>query len=481
MPKDNSSSRRKFLQQLGSTTLLLSAGSLNKIASQEAIETRILHYERKISANDKIRIAGIGLGIMGSNDVRTAVQVPGVELVAGCDLYDGRLQRIKELYGKDVFTTRDYREILDRKDIDAIIVATSDHWHDHISIEAMKKGKAVYCEKPMVHHISEGAAVIRTQKKTNAVFQVGSQRISSIIYLEAKKQYEAGVLGQLNCIEASYDRHSAMGAWQYSIPTDASLNTIDWNRYQGDAPKQPYDPKRFFRWRNYRDYGTGVAGDLFVHLITGIHFITGSIGPERIFTTGQLSYWKDGRDVPDVMVGIMDYPDAKNHPAFQVTLRVNFASGLGEKSSIRFIGSEGMMDMSGNGFTIHREKLPVAPGYGSGDSYNTFPEAVQKAFKAEYEKKYTEKEKKVEKLPDIKYQAPEGYNSHLDHHINFFESVRTGKPVVEDAVFGFRAAGPCLNKDTCIPMIRMIIVWSWRNNYISIPFTNFFYYLVPYF
>lgn len=444
MAIDNSSSRRKFLQQLGSTTLLLSAGSLSKLAAEEAVEKRILHYEKRITSNDKIRIAGIGLGIMGSNDIRTAVKVPGVELVAGCDLYDGRLQRIKEIYGNHIFTTRDYREILDRKDIDAVIIATSDHWHDQISIDAMRKGKAVYCEKPMVHKISEGHAVIKAQKETKKVLQVGSQRISSITYLEAKKQYESGVLGQLNCIEASYDRHSAMGAWQYSIPTDASPETVDWNRYLGDAPKRPFDPKRFFRWRNYTDYGTGVAGDLFVHLLTGIHFITNSIGPTRIFTTGQLSYWKDGRDVPDVMVGVMDYPATQNHPAFQVILRVNFASGIGEKNSIRFIGSEGVMDMSGGGFTIRREKLPVAPGYGSGDSYNTFPEAVQKAFKEEYDKKYPEEQRKVKKLSDIAYQAPKGYDGNLDHHINFYESIRTGKPVVEDAVFGFRAAGPCL-------------------------------------
>lgn len=443
MATDHSSSRRKFLQQLSSTTLLLSASPFSDLAAEESIEKRILHYEKKITANDTIRMACIGMGIMGSNDVKTAVQVPGVEFTAVCDLYDGRLTKAKELYGNHIFTTRDYKEILDRKDIDAVIIATSDHWHDRISIEAMQKGKAVYCEKPMVHRISEGLSVIQAQKTSGAVFQVGSQRVSSIAYLEAKKHYEAGVLGQLNCVEASFDRHSALGAWQYSIPPDASLQTVDWNRYQGDAPKKSYDPNRFFRWRNYQDYGTGVPGDLFVHLLSGIHFITGSTGPARIFTSGQLSYWKDGRDVPDVMVGIMDYPATKAHPAFQLTLRVNFASGVGEKSSTRFIGSEGVMEVSGSSLLIHREKLTAAPGYGNGDAYDTFPKATQKAFKEAYEKKYGEP-KKPESIPDISYQAPKGYNSHLDHHINFFESVRAGTPVVEDAVFGFRAAGPCL-------------------------------------
>jgi hypothetical protein len=119
MPKYHSSSRRKFLQQLGSTTFMLSAASLSSFAAREAYEEKILWSEKKVSANDKIRIAGIGMGIMGFNDVNTALKVPGVELVAVCDLYKGRLERAKELYGKDIFTTNDYREILERKDIDA--------------------------------------------------------------------------------------------------------------------------------------------------------------------------------------------------------------------------------------------------------------------------------------------------------------------------------------------------------------------------
>src|SRR5687768_10694085 len=163
MPKDHSSSRRKFIQQLGSTTLLLGAGSLNKLAAEEAIENRILHYENKISSNDTVRLACIGMGIMGFNNVDTAIKVPGVEFVAACDLYDGHLVRTKEKYGQQIFTTRSYQEILDRKDIDAVIIATSDQWHDRISIAAMKKGKAVYCEKPMVHQLSEGHAVINAQ------------------------------------------------------------------------------------------------------------------------------------------------------------------------------------------------------------------------------------------------------------------------------------------------------------------------------
>ena len=440
------SSRRKFLQQIGSTSLLLPLSALAKAnISEEEIEKRIIPYQRKYSANDNIRIACIGMGIMGNNDVNTALKVPGVELVAACDLYTGRLERAKELHGKDLFTTRDYHEILERKDIDAVIIGTSDNWHSRISIEAMNKGKAVYCEKPMVHRLSQGMPVVDTQRRTKKVMEIGSQGVSSIGYAKAKELYKAGEIGQLNCIEASTDRQSALGAWQYTMPTDASPKTVDWDRYIAGMPKKiPYDPKKFFRWRNYNDFGTGVAGDLFVHLVSCIHFITDSKGPSKIFASGELSYWKDGRDVPDVMVAILDYPSTKEHPAFQVMLRVNFISGLGDKGTKRFIGSEGVIDFGWNGFTITHSLMPKAPGIGGWDSLSTYPQAMQDELLKEYNEKYSKEDQKEPTKPPINYKEPDGYDEHLDHFMNFFEGIRNGKPIVEDPVFGFRAAAACL-------------------------------------
>lgn len=439
------SNRRKFLQQLGST-IVLTSGSLSGFAAMEDHERRILQAEKRISPNDKIRIATIGMGIMGYNDTRAALSCPGVELVGCCDLYTGRLEHAKEVYGPSIFTTRDYREILDRKDVDAVIIATSDNWHSTIAIEAMHKGKAVYSEKPMVHYISEGLNEIRAQKATKAVFQVGSQRVSSIAFQKAKELLAAGAIGQINSIEASFNRQSALGAWQYTIPLDASPKTVDWARYEANAKvKHAYDSNRFFRWRNYREYGTGVAGDLFVHLLSGIHFITGSKGPSKIYSIGELAYWKDGRNVPDVMNAVIQYPDSKEHPAFEVSLRVNFVSGDGEHSSTRVTGSEGVMDLSDeNGFTIRKNKMPVAPGIGGWDSLFTYPEAMQKALLEQYNKKYSTADKQSPTIPNVTYEVPQGYNTSHEHFVNFFDSIRTGKPVVEDAVFGFRAAAPCL-------------------------------------
>ncbi|MFB9841712.1 Gfo/Idh/MocA family oxidoreductase [Mucilaginibacter ginsenosidivorans] len=439
------SDRRKFLKQLGSTIVLTSAG-LTSLAAQEEHERRILQAQKRVMPNDKIRIATIGMGIMGFNDTRAALSVPGVELAACCDLYTGRLTRAKELYGNDLFTTRNFHEILDRKDIDAVVIATSDNWHSRIAEAAMRKGKAVYSEKPMVHLLSEGLNEIKVQQETKMVFQVGSQRVSSLAFAKAKELYQAGAIGKLNSIQASFNRQSALGAWQYTIPLDASPQTVDWDTFQApEGTKLPYDSNRFFRWRNYREYGTGVAGDLFVHLISGIHFITNSKGPDKIYSVGDLVYWKDGRNVPDVMNAIIHYPDSPEHPAFQVSLQVNFISGEGEVGYTRFVGSEGVIDISDDtGFTIHKNKMPVAPGYGGWDSFDTYPKAMQQAIADDYNKKYSDADKQTPKSETTTYHQPEGSDSSHDHFVNFFDSMRTGKPVVEDAIFGFRAAAPAL-------------------------------------
>jgi len=276
------------------------------------------------SPNDRVRIALIGAGGQGSSDARNSLNVGGVELVAVSDIYDGRLKRAREVWGEQLFTTRDYREVLARKDVDAIIIGTPDHWHSTVSIDAMNAGKDVYCEKPMVQQLSEGPQMIEAQKRTGRILQVGSQRVSSIIYAKAKEMLAAGAIGELNMVEAWVDRNSAIGAWQYSIPPDAAPANIDWDRFLGHAPRVTFEPVRLFRWRNYRDYGTGVPGDLFVHLISGLHFVTGAIGPNRVYATGGLRFWKDGRDVPDVMIALYDYPN------FNVMLRVNFVDGATE-------------------------------------------------------------------------------------------------------------------------------------------------------
>lgn len=431
--------RRSFLKNVTAASALLATESIAK-------PFHIIKDLKKISPNDKIRFATIGMGIQGHSDTKAALRSSqDVEFVAAADLYDGRLTRVKELYGKDIFTTRDYRQILERKDIDAVLVVTPDHWHDHITKAALQAGKNVYCEKPMVHHINEGLSVIDAWKKSGKTMQVGSQRISSASFKEAKRLFQAGEIGEINYVESNNDRFNAIGAWNYSIPTDASPSTVDWDTYLGDAPKRAFDAKRFFRWRNYQDYGTGVGGDLFVHLITGVHFVTNSLGPERVMSSGELSYWKDGRDVPDVLVSILDYPKTDIHANFQMVLRVNFANAGAIANNTRIIGTEGQIEFTENNLVLTKKKLPKAPGMGGYDSFNTFSEAQQKEFKKQYDAQYPEETRKAEPVKEVRFEAPKEDDAHANHFRDFFENVKKGSVgTVEDPVFGFRAAAPVL-------------------------------------
>ena len=423
--------RRNFLKVAGAAVGQTVLGA--KIHGLAAVQSEPV---RPVAANDHIQIALIGAGGQGQGDTKTAVQVPGVKLVAVADCYDGRLDRSKELWGQDIFTTRDYNEILARKDIDAVIIGTPDHWHKQASIDAMKAGKDVYCEKPMIHLYADGPEMIETARKTNRIIQVGSQRVSSIVYAKAKELLASGAIGQLNMVTARWDRNSAMGAWSYTVPPDASTETCDWPRFLGTAPKIPFNSEHFFQWRKWKAYGSGVAGDLFVHLFSGTHFITGTHGPTRAMATGGLRFWKDGRDVPDVMLGLFDYREG-----FNLSLRVNFVDGGEESEGLIFTGSEGTMEIAGNTVSVNRVPREKEPGYTIG----TFTEAMQKRILADYRQKYPLTH--PEGAPPVgyeKYVAPEGYSDSYDHFKNFFASVRTRQPVVEDAVFGYRAAGAAL-------------------------------------
>jgi predicted dehydrogenase len=433
--------RRNFLKKVGGVSAAVATG-----LDLSARETRMMQSQARVSANDKIRLGLIGAGIIGHFDMDTALKIPGTELVAVCDLYDGRLEFAREKWGASTAIFRDYRELLNRKDIDAVLICTPDHWHAQMSIDALKAGKHVYCEKPMVQRIEDGHKVIAAQRKSGKVFQVGSQRASSVGILEAKKQLASGIIGELNFVEAANDRWNERGAWNYSIPTDASPQTVDWDRFLGYAPKRPFDAKRFFRWRNYSDYGTGVAGDLFVHLITGLHTITGSLGPSRIFALGDLNYWKDGRDVNDLVSAIMDYPKTDQHPSFQFVTRCNLADGNGGGGYCRLVGTDGVIEIGWDNIKVRHFKRPKGPGYGGYDSYESFSAKQKAEFKKWYEAQYgvDQQDTDMTRGKEIVFDPPNGYDDRFDHFVNFFESARAGKPCVEDASFGLRAAGPSL-------------------------------------
>lgn len=442
MKKDTS--RRSFLKKatLGSAALTTAPF----IASASPYEQKLLlhrkHENFTFSANDHIQLALIGSGIQGIYDTTAALKVDGIKLVAACDLYDGRLDRAKELWGNDIFTTRDYRKILERKDVDAVIIATPDHWHQKITIDALNAGKAVYCEKPMVQNFNEGHEIINAHKKTGGICQIGSQGMASLGNEKAKQLYEDGAIGEIVMLDMYNDRYSAEGAWQYPIPPDANPNTIDFDTFLGNAPKSPYELKRFFRWRNYQDYGTGVAGDLFVHAFSTLNHVISSHGPNRALATGGLRYWNDGRDVPDVTITLYDYPKTDSHAAFNAAFRINFIAGSGGGGGFRLIGTEGELEVGQNSVTLKRSKLGMVPG---GYSLIAYTEETQRKIKADYASQNLENRASVLKTGTTTWKAPNDYKGgHYDHFYNFFQTIRGNAKIIQDPTFGLRAAGAAL-------------------------------------
>ena len=270
--------RRQFLKMASAT-----AGATTVLTRGRALAAG---EEKPVSPNDHVQIALLGAGGMGQGDTETALMVPGTKLLAAADIYDGRFTEVRERFGKDIALTRDYREILDREDIDAVIVAPPDHWHMQMTVDALEKGKDVYCEKPMMHTVEQGRRMLDAEKKTGRILQVGSQMVSSIVVEKARDLFASGALGEVSLIEGWTNRNSVMGALHWPIPDDASPETVDWDRFLGHAPKVPFEAARLFRWRLYKDYGTSISGDLFVHLFSGMHVVTGALGPRRVFCSG---------------------------------------------------------------------------------------------------------------------------------------------------------------------------------------------------
>ncbi len=426
--------RRKFIRQMGTLGAAMAVAPGLKAGNSASNTTfkNLYRRQEEFAPGDKIRLGLIGAGIMGTEDTKTALQHDNVELVAVCDLYQGRLNDAKNRWGQHLFTTMDFKELLKRKDIDAVIIGTPDHWHQPISIAALNAGKHVYCEKPMLHSVTEGQALLDAWKKSGKVYIVGSQGMSSLGNEFAKTLLAEGAIGKLNYAEGFWARMSPEGAWQYKIPADASPANVAWDRYE-IVKKHAYDPLRFFRWRNYRDYGTGMSGDLFVHLFSSLHFITNSLGPTKISAMGGLRYWLDGREVPDVMLGMFDYPDSKEHPDFNLSLRCNFIDGTSGTTYLRLNGSLGSMDVEWDRVTVKLNR--------NAESSDPFLLAQAAANTGNQE----EPRKKMLPPRETVYTAERGYKgAHYDHFGNWFRAIRTGGTVAEDPLFGFRACAPAL-------------------------------------
>ena len=451
----NKSNRRNFLKTLGAGAIISGSTSASSMPAYRKA--------RSISANDKIRVAALGMGIIGFENLGVIARMPEAEFVAAADCYDGRLARVKEVFGNEVDTTRNFREILERDDIDAVIINTPDHWHAQMAVEAMQAGKAAYIEKPVIQKIEDGHKIIAAQKASGLASAVGSKQFMSPTYQKAKSLIKSGSIGTLNVVESEVSRNDSMGAWQYSIPSDASEQTIDWKGFLGSAPDRPFDADRFFRWRKYWDYGTGVSGDMFVHRLSALHFMLDSLGPVQIAAMGGVRYWNDGREAPDVLMSILDYPATSSHPAFTLVLKANFADGSGGGPSYRFIGSEGVLEIRGRQITVRNSRRwepteeQMLGGY---NSVRTFAEQQREQFKEEY-RKYKRRQPATDRYDfggEIVYTAPNDYDAGIDHFGRFFSAIRKEGTITQDPTFGLRAAAPSIIPNYCY---RESKVYNW--------------------
>jgi len=386
-----------------------------------------------VAPSDRVRFGIIGIGMQGSGLLANSIELPGVECVAACDLYDGRHTLSKEIVNNpSLHTTRRYQELLANKGIDCLIAAVPDHWHKQIVVDAVSAGKDIYCEKPMSHTAAEGVEMADAARKTGRIVQIGSQRVSSVICAKAKELVAKGALGDLMLVEGSLGRNDPTGAWEYPPPTDLSPETLDWDTWQGTVPKRAFDPLLFARWRCWKEYGTGVAGDLLVHLVSGMMYVLGiNEPPKRTMAMGGILRWKDGRNMPDVHAALFQYGD------IPVYMRLNL--GTESPEIYRFQGSKGILELTEFSLTFYPQSgLDTAPSYYA----SGFPRAMREEYFKKWHQEHNPVPGKEPALEGVTYRS-DSWDDEKPHLWNFFQAVRSRKPVVEDAVFGHNAALAC--------------------------------------
>jgi predicted dehydrogenase len=281
-------SRRGFLKTSG--TLMSTAAS------------------RVLGANERIGIGVIGTGGRGKYLSRRLQAVGGNQILAVCDIYDVRREEAAALVGNDVKKYVDYRDLLDQKGIDAVVVATLDNTHAPIVIDACNAGKDVYIEKPMVHKPQDGLAVVRAARANQRIVQVGVNQRSGPHYVEAKQRIiDTGMLGHIGLVRTWIDGN---GGYTFAPPPGMENKPagLDWDRYLGPLPKIPWDPQKYFSPFKYWDIGGGQIMGIFVHMLDNVHYYLGLDKPRAAVAAGGIYYFDDGRDTPDVVSLALEYP-----------------------------------------------------------------------------------------------------------------------------------------------------------------------------
>ncbi|MBZ5603984.1 MAG: Gfo/Idh/MocA family oxidoreductase [Acidobacteriia bacterium] len=312
-------------------------------------------YAQIRGANDRLRIGAVGCGGQGMAHLNTLVKMresDNVEVVAVCDVYDKRA----DLGAK---TTRarivkDYRRILDDKDVDSVLIATPEHWHARMTIDAADARKHIYCEKPMTHTTDEAKKVAAKIRASGVKMQVGVQGMSDDSYETANRYFKDGTLGKVILAQIDYSRNHLGDFWAYPIEPDARPGeNLDWKAWLGPAPKRPFDAARFFRWRHYWDYSGGIAADLFVHRVTRIIKSLGLTFPEFAAAAGgKFEFTSSAAEIPDTLNILLDYPGG---------LAVQLVSSQANERKIQHLlrGHKATLEFTDSGFTITPEQIYV--------------------------------------------------------------------------------------------------------------------------
>ncbi len=361
MSEKSGISRRNFIKNTakGTAGLVLGSGMASYAARTPF---------KKKSSNDTIGIGIIGVGIRGKqllgsigyvhpyakkrqskhianrSGLSEEVKLPPIELRGVCDVYDGALK-----YGKEIAEEKkskavlykEYQKMLENKDIDVVIIATPDHWHAKMGIDAANAGKDIYIEKCMTHTIQETKDLVKAVKVNNVIMQLGHQGRQDEITKKAHEIVKRGLLGKITLAQAFTNRNTPRGAWQYDIPEDASPKTVDWGKFLGKAPWREFDVNRVFRWRCYWDYGTGLSGDLLSHEWDNISHILGVGIPHSAVASGGVYFFKDGREVPDVFQVALEYPERDLAVTYNATLANS------HRRAQLFMGNDATMDLTG--------------------------------------------------------------------------------------------------------------------------------------
>ena len=324
------------------------------VAATSAAAFTAKSYAAVTGANDRLRIGVIGCGGMATGHMRALVRMKdaeNIEMAAVCDVYDKRTDAAAQLTGGRKY--KEYRRLLENKDIDYVLIATPEHWHAQITLDAADAGKHIYCEKPMTYNVEQARKVVAKIQGSKTKMQVGVQGMSDDSYETANKYVKEGVLGKVVLAQIDYSRNHRVPEF-LGTPADKDVKpgvNLDWKAWLGPAPKRDFDPNRFFAWRRFWDYSSGIASDLFIHRVTRIIKSLDLKFPVRGVGTGGKFGWPDGiGDVPDTMNILLDYPEG---------LTVQLVSSMASDASVDHMlrGHKATLYFTRDGFNIKPQNL----------------------------------------------------------------------------------------------------------------------------